>query len=82
MFSPAMILPALMGPPGAVEIIVILAIILVLFGAKRLPTMARSLGEAIQEFKNVGKRVQQDIAEVVDDDDESTDKADKTNKTV
>lgn len=64
--------------PGPMELIIVLAIILVLFGAKKLPTMARSLGEAIQEFKSVGKRVQQDIAEVVDDDDDSTDKTDKT----
>lgn len=64
--------------PGPMELIIVLAIILVLFGAKKLPTMARSLGEAIQEFKSVGKRVQQDIAEVVEDDDDSTDKTDKT----
>ena len=67
----------MMFTPGPMELIIILAIILVLFGAKRLPTMARSLGEAIQEFKGVGKRMQQDIAEVVDDDSDSTDKTDK-----
>ena len=72
-----MISPAFIGAPGPVELIIILAIILVLFGAKRLPTMARSLGEAIQEFKGVGKRMQQDIAEVVDDDSDSTEKTDK-----
>ena len=67
----------MMFTPGPMELIIILAIILVLFGAKRLPTMARSLGEAIQEFKGVGKRMQQDIAEVVDDDSDSTEKTDK-----
>jgi sec-independent protein translocase protein TatA len=68
----------MMFTPGPMELIIILAIILVLFGAKRLPTMARSLGEAIQEFKGVGKRVQQDLADAVDDDNDSTDKTDKT----
>ena len=71
----------MMFSPGPMELIIILAIILVLFGAKKLPSMARSLGEAIQEFKSVGKKVQQDIAEVVEDDDDSTEQTDKT-KTV
>ena len=33
------------------HLIIILAIILLLFGAKRLPEMGRSLGQGIQEFK-------------------------------
>ncbi len=33
------------------ELLIILAIILVLFGAKKLPDLARSLGSASKEFK-------------------------------
>ena len=33
------------------EIIAILAIVLVLFGAKRLPELAKGLGQGIREFK-------------------------------
>ena len=33
------------------EIIAILAVVLVLFGAKRLPELARGLGQGIREFK-------------------------------
>jgi sec-independent protein translocase protein TatA len=33
------------------ELLIILAIILVLFGAKKLPGLARSLGSSAQEFK-------------------------------
>ena len=33
------------------ELIVLLVIVLLLFGASRLPQLARSLGEAIREFK-------------------------------
>ena len=40
-----------MGPLGFREILVILLIILVLFGAKRIPELARSLGKGINEFK-------------------------------
>lgn len=36
---------------GSGEIIVILCVILVLFGGKKLPEFARSLGKGIREFK-------------------------------
>jgi sec-independent protein translocase protein TatA len=37
---------------GGGEIILILAIVLILFGAKKLPELARGLGQGIKEFKN------------------------------
>ena len=40
-----------MGIPGGGELFVILLIILVLFGASRLPKLARSMGQAGKEFK-------------------------------
>ena len=36
---------------GAPELIIILVIVLLLFGAKKLPEMARSLGKSSKEFK-------------------------------
>ena len=36
---------------GPTELIVILVIVMLLFGAARLPKLARSLGEASKEFK-------------------------------
>lgn len=36
---------------GAPEILIILAVVLLLFGSTRLPKLARSLGEASNEFK-------------------------------
>ncbi len=41
--------------PGWSEWIVILLIVLLLFGAKRLPEIAKSLGKGIQEFKKAMK---------------------------
>jgi len=40
-----------MSMPGALEIIVILVVVLLLFGAKRLPEIGKALGEGIREFK-------------------------------
>jgi sec-independent protein translocase protein TatA len=39
------------GPLGTPEMIIIAVLILVLFGAKKLPTFARSLGRSLGEFK-------------------------------
>ena len=36
---------------GAPELIIILAIVLVLFGSKRLPELSRGLGESVRELK-------------------------------
>jgi len=40
-----------MGPLGGPELIAVLIIVLLLFGAKRLPDLGRSLGSGMREFK-------------------------------
>ncbi len=40
-----------MGPLGFREIAVIILIIVILFGAKRIPELARSIGTGFREFK-------------------------------
>lgn len=40
-----------MSMPGPLEVVVILVVVLLLFGAKRLPEIGRALGEGIREFK-------------------------------
>ena len=48
-------------PIGVPELLIILAILLLLFGAKRLPTLGRQLGGGMREFKDsVTRRVDRD----------------------
>jgi sec-independent protein translocase protein TatA len=42
---------ALFGPIGLPELLVIFVIVLVIFGANRLPKIAKDLGSGIREFK-------------------------------
>ena len=44
-----------MGNVGIGELLVVLVIILVLFGAKRLPEIGKALGEGIREFKKAAQ---------------------------
>ena len=48
---------------GIGELIIIFLIILVLFGAKRLPEIGQALGKAIKEFRKAGKDIQGDAKE-------------------
>jgi len=49
------------GGIGPQEIIVILLIVLLLFGAKKIPEVARGLGKGIREFKKAAKDIQDDV---------------------
>lgn len=46
---------------GSTEIILILSVILLFFGAKRLPELARGLGRGIREFKDASQEVKDAI---------------------
>jgi len=59
-----------MGHIGVPEIALILLVIIVLFGAKKLPEIGSSLGKAIREFKKAGKDIKDDIKDVVEDKDD------------
>ncbi|GHB33913.1 twin-arginine translocase TatA/TatE family subunit [Mongoliitalea lutea] len=51
--------------PGSM--ILILFVILLLFGAKRIPELARGLGKGIREFKDATKEIQNDLEEGLND---------------
>jgi sec-independent protein translocase protein TatA len=52
---------------GGGEIILILALILILFGARKLPELAKGLGQGIKEFKKATREVTDEISASVDD---------------
>lgn len=52
---------------GGGEIILILALVLILFGAKKLPELARGLGTGIKEFKKATRDVTDEINSAMDD---------------
>lgn len=52
---------------GIPELFLILVVVLLLFGAKRLPEMARGLGKGITEFKKALKDTTDEIKGAVDD---------------
>lgn len=45
---------------GFREILLILLIILILFGAKRIPEMMKAMGQGVKEFKKAAKDIQSD----------------------
>jgi len=52
---------------GGWEVVVIFAVILLLFGAKKLPELARGLGHGIKEFKKATREVTDEIQNAGDD---------------
>lgn len=81
-----------MGNIGPWEIVLLLLLALLLFGAKRLPEIGRSLGSGMREFKDSVSGVKQDIDNVKRDldpelprafsDDETTTVASREHDTV
>lgn len=47
----------LAGIIGGWEIVLILAVVLILFGAKKLPELAKGLGQGIKEFKKASRDI-------------------------
>lgn len=56
---------------GTGEIIVILVVVLLLFGAKRIPELARSMGKGISQFK---QGMNDAVSEIKDNTTDNTDK--------
>src|SRR6266702_3148487 len=55
------------GIVGGWEIILILAVVLILFGAKKLPELAKGLGQGIKEFKKATRDVTDEVTAAMDE---------------
>ena len=51
------------GLPGGMEWLIIGLVVVVFFGAKRIPEIARGFGKGIKEFKNATKEIKNEIDE-------------------
>ena len=58
---------AIIGGLGGWEILLILMVLLIFFGAKKIPELAKGLGKGIKEFKNATNEIKEEIEEGVKD---------------
>jgi sec-independent protein translocase protein TatA len=58
-----MIQSALLGMLGTNEIIIILVIVLLLFGGRKIPELMRGLGKGVREFNDAKSNVKKEIEE-------------------
>lgn len=53
---------------GPMEIFLILLVVLLFFGAKRIPELAKGLGRGIREFKDASKEIKSEISKGMEED--------------
>lgn len=64
-----------MGRIGMGELLLILGIVLIVFGPAKLPALAKSMGQAVAEFRKGTKEITKEFEEMAKE--ESEEKADK-----
>ena len=57
----------LLGVIGGPEIIVILLLVLVLFGGKKIPELMKGLGKGVKEYKKAMNSVEDEINNITED---------------
>ncbi len=65
---------------GVSEIILILLVVLIFFGAKKIPELAQGLGKGLREFRKATREVQEDIEDEVKKLDENASKSKSSTK--
>ncbi len=63
---------------GPTELIIILIIILVLFGGRKIPEIMRGLGQGLHEFRSASHQAINDIKEIAEADEEEDKKRNKS----
>ena len=70
-----------MSMPGGFEMVIIVLVILLLFGAKRIPELARGVGQGIKEFRRASDDIKKEIDKAKEDIDNATKYTEKEEKT-
>jgi sec-independent protein translocase protein TatA len=60
-------MPLFAGLPGGPEVLLILLVAILLFGANKIPKLARSTGQAMGEFKKGRQEIEEELQEFEDD---------------
>jgi len=50
-----------MGTPGPLELFLIFLVVLLIFGANKIPEIARGIGKGIREFKNATNEISKEL---------------------
>lgn len=61
--------PTLGLTPGPTELIIVLVVIIILFGPKKLPDLSRAIGKSIGEFKRGRREVEDELKQLKEEDD-------------
>jgi sec-independent protein translocase protein TatA len=59
--------PTLLGMLGTNEIIIILVIVLLLFGGRKIPELMKGLGKGVREFNDAKNNVKKEIEDSAND---------------
>ncbi|HTY37376.1 MAG TPA: twin-arginine translocase TatA/TatE family subunit [Bacteroidota bacterium] len=59
---------------GAPEVLLIMLAILIFFGPKKIPDLAKGLGQGLREFRKASREIQEDIEREISVDDKSSTK--------
>jgi sec-independent protein translocase protein TatA len=70
--------PLIGGIPAGPELLIILLVLVLLFGANKIPKLARSTGQAMGEFKKGREQVEEELQEMQGDNEDSAVTADST----
>ncbi|AFK18743.1 twin-arginine translocase TatA/TatE family subunit [Haloferax mediterranei ATCC 33500] len=70
-------IPLFPGLPGGPELLIVLLIVILLFGANKLPQLARSSGQAMGEFRRGRQEIEEELKEGVEGE-ESEEEEDET----
>ena len=63
------VIPLIGGIPAGPEVLIILLVLVLLFGANKIPKLARSTGQAMGEFKKGREEIEDELKEMDDDTD-------------